>query len=560
MNGWAGIMNELRNLSREKEPILIDCYHGVFIDEIIHQVTESFPTAFILDTRTCMKSEKLIQEMIYPDVTDDRIFGRMTELDLSDFFCPDRVDSARTLIGNCASECFIIGPGATLISDNWGTLVYADMPRWEIQQRQRAHLIDNLGVFNKDEEDWMLLYKQGYFVDWRVLDRYKKTVFDSIDFLLDTTRHDEPKMVSYAAILDAYDIAVSQPFSVVPFFDPGPWGGQWMKTNFDLPDNGSNYAWCFNCVPEENSLLIKIDEELIEIPAINLVFRHPKKLLGDEIVERFGDEFPIRFDYLDTIQGGNLSLQVHPTKEYIKQQFNMDYTQDESYYILEAEEDAVVYLGFKEDADVQECIVSLKKAQEGRESFDADRFVEKWPAKKHDHFLIPAGTIHCSGTGCMVLEISATPYIFTFKLWDWSRLGLDGKPRPINITHGEKVLDGSRKTQWVREQLVTQISEISSGAGWTEESTGLHSSQFIETRRYWFSEPILHCTEGTLQVIAVVEGDQVIIESLNGEYQPFTANYGEVVIIPASMDQFITRPSHPSTTRHGILKAYVKES
>jgi oxalate decarboxylase/phosphoglucose isomerase-like protein (cupin superfamily) len=61
-------------------------------------------------------------------------------------------------------------------------------------------------------------------------------------------------------------------------------------------------------------------------------------------------------------------------------------------------------------------------------------------------------------------------------------------------------------------------------------------------------------------VIAVVEGDQVIIESPNGEFQPFTANYGEVVIIPASMDHFITRPSHPSTTRHGILKAYVKES
>jgi hypothetical protein len=68
---------------------------------------------------------------------------------------------------------------------------------------------------------------------------------------------------------------------------------------------------------------------------------------------------------------------------------------------------------------------SPRRAEWGAD-FHVERYVNKWPAKKHEHFLIPAGTIHCSGRDCMVLEISATPYIFTFKMWDWARLGLDG--------------------------------------------------------------------------------------------------------------------------------------
>ena len=90
-------------------------------------------------------------------------------------------------------------------------------------------------------------------------------------------------------------------------------------------------------------------------------------------------------------------------------------------------------------------------------SFDAEKYVNKFHAKKHDHFLIPAGTIHCSSKNCMVLEISATPYIFTFKLWDWDRLVLDGLPRPIHIEDGEKNIQWNRTTSWVKDNLVNHV-------------------------------------------------------------------------------------------------------
>src|ERR1035441_10214798 len=137
-----------------------------------------------------------------------------------------------------------------------------------------------------------------------------------------------------------------------------------MREVCDLPNDAPNFAWCFDCVPEENSLRLGFGAATVEIPSINLVFFHPRELLGDAVHARFGTEFPIRFDFLDTMDGGNLSLQVHPLTEYIQDQFGMNYTQDESYYLLDAKEDAVVYLGVKEGISQKAMITDLKRAQD----------------------------------------------------------------------------------------------------------------------------------------------------------------------------------------------------
>ena len=138
----------------------------------------------------------------------------------------------------------------------------------------------------------------------------------------------------------------------------------------------------------------------------------------------------------------------------------MHYTQDESYYILDADEGACVYLGVKDGVTADQLIPALEKAQEGDELFDAEKYINKIPIKKHDHVLIPAGTIHCSGSDAMVLEISATPYIFTMKLWDWGRVGLDGKPRPVNIERGSHSIQYDRTTKWVKDNLISDIKVL----------------------------------------------------------------------------------------------------
>jgi mannose-6-phosphate isomerase class I len=507
-----------------------------------------------------MLPEEEIRNMIFPFVTNDRLFGFITRLTMDSFFNPEKVTEFKVHLNSIKDETVIIyGYGSSLLCPDPDLLIYADMARWEIQLRMRQNLVDNLGVKNRNTSDWMLLYKQGYFVDWRVCDKLKKTLFSKWDFLLDTNKADKPKLVEAEGILEGLEIAVTRPFSVVPFFDPGPWGGQWMREVCDLDPGTENYAWCFNCVPEENSLLLKFGDDLIEIPSINLVFLYPRELLGDRVHVRFGDEFPIRFDFLDTMNGGNLSLQVHPLTEYMHEKFGLDYTQDESYYMIDTGDDSIVYLGLCKDVSPNGMIADLVEAQCGDKPFVAEKHVQTWSVKKHDHVLIPAGTVHCSGKNCMVLEISATPYIFTFKLWDWGRLGLDGNPRPINIEHGKKVIQWDRTEEWTRKNLVNRIRKVDEGDGWIEESTGLHELEFIETRRHWFDKKTTHNTNGGVNVICLVEGNEVIVESPERVFEPFEVHYAEVFIVPAKIGEYTIRPFGISEGQKcGTVKAYVR--
>lgn len=547
ISGWDTILSAIN--AKNATTIAIETYQGVIYEELKEKFS-SLTGYSLIDTASLMFSEQHILDMTEKDVTDDAIFGFITRLRVVDFLNPElckKVDSLKKKI--------IFGYGASIVAKNADLLIYADMPRWELQMRQRRSEVSSIGVKNSHLPA-SLQYKRGFFVDWRACDALKKELLTKADFWLDTTDRVAPKMISGATHLKGLELASKQPFRVVPFFDPAPWGGQWMKEVCDLDRTKSNFGWCFDCVPEENSLLFNIKNTIFEIPSINLVFYKTEELLGRSVQSRFGAEFPIRFDFLDTIKGGNLSLQVHPTKQFIKDSFGMDYTQDESYYMLDTEDGATVYLGVKDSSQADEIIENLKAAQEGKAPFDADKYINVFPAKKHDHFLIPNGTIHCSGTGAMVLEISATPYIFTFKLWDWGRLGLDGKPRPINIERGKEVIDFRRNTEFCKKELVNNIQLIAEGDGWKEERTGLHEMEFIETRRHWFTKPVLHNTGGSVNVINLVEGDAAIISSPINAFAPYEVHYTETFIVPASVNEYIITPC--GNYECATLKAYVR--
>ena len=557
--GWESIVSRLRQSIRPgRFVVCVECYPGCFEAQIERELIRALKPSVVLSAAGCYRSEREIRALCEHDLGDDPVFAFMNHFEVADFLDPERISASKKKLEAAAGLTLVIGTGATLIAERCDLLVYCDMARWEIQQRQRKGSISNLGLSNRDERP-ALKYKRAYFVDWRAADRLKKTLLTKIDFLLDTNTADTPKMISGRDHLRGLRIAASQPFRVVPFFDPGPWGGQWMKEVCDLPRDIENYAWCFDCVPEENSLLLGFGNATVEVPSINLVFQHPRQLLGDAVHARFGTEFPIRFDFLDTMDGGNLSFQVHPLTEYIKDKFGMSYTQDESYYLLDAKDDGCVYLGLKENVDRDQMSADLREAQTGSIAFDADKYANKFPARKHDHFLIPAGTPHCSGKNSMVLEISATPYIFTFKMWDWGRVGLDGFPRPIHLEHGLNNVQWDRTTSWVEKNLVNAFEPITKGDGWCEERTGLHEREFIETRRHWFTKAVPHDTHGGVNVLNLCEGEEAIVESPSGNFPPLVVHYAETFIIPAAVGEYTIRPHGPSEgKRCATIKAFVR--
>ncbi|HHT28717.1 mannose-6-phosphate isomerase [Petrimonas mucosa] len=536
--GWPAILQEIKREGRENI-IAIECYTGIHYQEVMSTMRE-LPHQLFVDTRDLFKSKEAVEEMTSTFMTDDALFGYMSNLSIADYFDREKLSEIKKRIAEARENGNVIlfGAGATLVADP-DLLIYADMPRWEILQRMRRQQVNGLGV-DDSKVPFSIQYKRGLFIDWRVLDKHKKGLYSRVDYWLDTVS--EPKLIDKKTFHAAMEKICRIPFRVVPFFDPAPWGGQWMKEVCGLDRSVANYGWCFDCVPEENSLLLQIDGEIFEMPSVNLVYTKSRELLGEPVEARFGKDFPIRFDFLDTIDGGNLSLQVHPHIEFARENFGLHYTQEESYYIVDAREDSTVYLGVKSGIDPEAMIGDLRKAQQEGTTFDAEKYVNIVPAKKHDHFLIPSGTIHCSGKDTVVLEISATPNLYTFKLWDWGRLGLDGKPRPINIDRGEKVINWQRDTEFIKRELVNCFQEVATGDGWKEEKTGLHENQFIETRRHTFEKPVTHHTGNSVNVLCLVEGDEVVVESPTGDFEPYLVHYAETFIIPAAVKEYRIRP------------------
>ena len=191
-------------------------------------------------------------------------------------------------------------------------MVYADLARWTAQQRLQRNEIDNLGVDNRTTAA-DLRYKRAFFVDWRVADRWKRPLIRRWNYVLDTNNPAEPKLADAVDVRSGMREAVTRPFRLVPAFHATPGAGQWMREVFGLDRPGENVGLCFDGVPEENSLLLGLGDMRFEIPATDLMFYQPGKLLGQKVHLRFRDEFPIRFNVFDAMQQEKInSFQVHP--------------------------------------------------------------------------------------------------------------------------------------------------------------------------------------------------------------------------------------------------------
>lgn len=538
--GWAAIRRIITDATR-LPVIAAEFYPGVDVAEAEEELAR---TGYrLVNAEDCCLDDEAYHGMIDRFLTDDRVFGIMNILRIEEIYQAEKIEVMRSEIETAVEngeKVIVYGVGASLVTGEDSEIFYFDMPRWEIQCRFKKGM-SNWKTQNPNE-DKLKKFKQGFFVEWRMADRHKRDLLGKLHWAVDTVEKGNPKIVSGDGFRTGLNTLAKEPFRLVPYYAPEVWGGQWMKEVCGLDADEENYAWAFDGVPEENSIFFRFGNVRMEFPSIDVVFYRPKELLGSRVHARFGDEFPIRFDFLDTMGGQNLSLQVHPLTEYIQNTFGMHYTQDESYYILDCKENAVVYLGLKEGVEEAVMLKQLAAAQEGGKPFDTEPFVNVWPAKKHDHFLIPAGTVHCSGKDTMVLEISATPYIFTFKLWDWGRLGLDGRPRPVHLEHGSKVIQWDRTTGWVQENLVNHFETIGAEPGFEEVRTGLHEREFIETRRYRMSCPHSFTCDDSVSMCNVVDGAGAVITSPEDAFEPFEVHYAETFIVPAGAGGFTISP------------------
>ncbi len=458
---------------------------------------------------------------------EDPLFGKRFPGTLSDFVDTEKLRSM--VVPSDGQPVILYGCGAALAG--WeAPLMYLEVPKNEIQFRSRAGSVANLGL--RRSLPPKEAYKRFYFVDWPVLAKHRTEILPRVDWVVDLQRAEEPVFAAGADVRAALAAMSRSVFRPRPWFEPGPWGGQWMKKRFSgLASDVPNYAWSFEAILPENGLMLAKDGILLEISFDCLMALHHQEVLGEH-ANVFGRDFPIRFDYLDTFGGGNLSLQCHPRPDYIRDQFGEPFTQDETYYIFDAGADAVVWLGFEEGVKPEEFRAAVETSHREKTPLDAQAWVKQHPARPGDLFLIPHGTIHCSGSDTLVLEISATPYIFTFKLYDWMRLGLDGQPRPLNIERAMENLDFTRQGEQVERELISRPRVMAEGDGWKREHLPTHPDHFYDVHRITFSSAVEIETAGSPHMLNVTSGKAVRVQA--GEESARRFNFAETFIVPSA--------------------------
>lgn len=537
-----------------EKTVIIDGYGSVLWEPFREHLQEALrlknKKIFWYDIDSCLHAQDKINNLLTDHLNgNDPVFGKKYTGDLEDFF--DR-DKLKLLCPDPAADtCIVYGTGAAL--SKWkGLLVYVDVPKNEIQYRMRAGAVRNLAANTVSSHTQT--YKRFYFVDWPVLNKHKKKLLPLLDCIVDEQRISTITWMQGDDFRNSLNQMFGHALRARPWFEAGIWGGNWMKNKINgLNREEINYAWSFELITPENGIVLEGNSILLEVSFDFLLFMNHKNLLG-KAAQRFGNEFPIRFDFLDTYDGGNLSVQCHPRPDYIRENFGENFTQDETYYILDCKPGANVYLGFQQGIDANELKTALTDAQEKGREMQVEKFVQKHEAHKHDLFLIPNGTVHASGKNNMVLEISNTPYIFTFKMYDWLRSDLNGQPRPINIEHAFNNLYFDRQGEYVTKHLISHPFVENEWTGGRKLKLPTHPEHFYTIDRYEFTGEVSIATNGQCHCCMLVEGNS--IDVITGDKQD-TFSYAETFIIPASVTNYRVRSG--SEEKSFLVVAYVKD-
>jgi len=471
-----------------------------------------------IDVRTLPAWAELLDALTDATPADDPVFAPLHPGELRDLFRP-ALDGAGVLIG----------PGSSLAgADETWLLGYPKRHGLELVRAGRA---GNLGTPKGEPGTEQRLV----FVDWPILERHQQGLIRTVAGYLDVTDPTAPRSISGDNLRDSLAALARRPFRTVPSFLPGPWGGRWLHDTLGIETDEPNLAWSYELIAPEAG----IDLGGVEVPFELLLAEHAESVMGRDVATRFGRSFPIRFDYLDTYGGGNLSLQCHPTPAYAAAEFALPYTQEESYYVVETSAGAGVYLGLREDADVDAFRRDADAAAEQGVELAVERYAQLVPAEQHGLYLIPPGTLHASGAGNVVLEISATPYFYTLRFYDWLRRDLAGELRPVHLRHAFANLDESRRGRRAVTELVQEPVTVRAGEHWAELELGRRDDLLFAVRRLDFVDEILDDTEGRFHLLNLVAGSQVEIETGDDVVHPLAC--GESIVVPAAVGRYRVR-------------------
>jgi len=289
-------------------------------------------------------------------------------------------------------------------------------------------------------------------------------------------------------------------------------GGEKLNTSLNKPITSSitRESWELSTVEGDVSVIANGDYKGKALT--DLINEYPNEVLGTAVYKRFGNQFPLLFKYLDARE--DLSIQVHPNDELAKKRHN-SFGKTEMWYVMQADQDARIIVGFKENSSSKEYLDHLK-------SNTLVSILDEVKVKKGDVFFLETGTVHSIGAGLVVAEIQQTSDI-TYRLYDFDRKDAQGNTRELHVDLALEAINYNK---------VNTFKEYSKEVN--ESNTIVDCPYFTTNFLPLEGEKTMLKTEETFTVYMCIEG------SFELEYNTVKYNYkkGDTVLIPAAMNEF----------------------
>ncbi len=571
VEGSISIANALtEEINGSKYIMAFDGYTTAVFDNVVNLIAGNLKKSGIdyeiINVKDFYKSAEELQNNFAPLLPEDKVvdpvllFGKRLDGGYENIFSSDGLVEYKEKIKSNNKVLLVFGLGCTFdeeIRKLIDKIVYIDVISKAAILRAKEGKVVNLG--DEYARPFKELMRRAYYVDFELALKLRRQLLKegSIDFYIDGADIDRYKMIPKKYLDEITSTLSKMPFRTRPVYIEGVWGGQYIKKLRNI-DSAKNVAWSFDFIPAEVSVAIEFGGKSIELPFYTFLETSEAAIMGEECTEKFEGYFPIRFNYDDTFHSsGNMSIQVHSGEEYNIENYNEFGRQDESYYVVVAAHGAKTYVGFNDDADPDEFMELAKKSEKEHFLIDYQKYVNGETSYPGLQAMIPAGTIHASGRNQVILEIgSLTIGSYTYKLYDYLRKDLDGFPRPIHTYHGEKVLRKERNHEWVKNNIVVAPKVAREDEYGRELILGEHDLLYFSLRQLEFEEEIYDDTKGVFHVLSLVDGENVVIESVDNPEYNFTQKFMDIVVVPANMGKYRIRNlgNHPVKVHKTLLK------
>ncbi len=239
----------------------------------------------------------------------------------------------------------------------------------------------------------------------------------------------------------------------------------------------------------------------------------PNEILGTEVYKRFGKKFPLLFKYLDAKE--DLSIQVHPNDELAKKRHN-SFGKTEMWYIMQADEDARIIVGFKEKSNPAEYLENLKNKT-------ILSILDDVKVNTGDVFFLETGTVHAIGAGLVVAEIQQTSDI-TYRIYDFDRVDANGNTRELHVDLALEAINyNTVETKKEYTKNVNESNEVVDCPYFTTNFIPLDGEITVSKSGKTFT--VYMCVEGSFEI----------------DYNNSKLQYkkGDTVLLPAAMNSFI---------------------